>query len=70
MIHAPFAGRNPIFIGDDVTDESVFAIMPSFSGVSFSVSRRAHGVDGFFKAPKDVRAWLTHLLDDETMAAR
>lgn len=70
MTHAPFIGRTPIFIGDDVTDESVFAIMPAFHGVSFSVSRRAHGVDGFFKAPKDVRAWLTHLLDDETMAAR
>lgn len=70
MTHAPFAGRNPIFIGDDVTDESVFAIMPAFRGVSFSVSRRAHGVDGFFKAPKDVRAWLTHLLNDETMAGR
>jgi trehalose 6-phosphate phosphatase len=70
MTHAPFAGRNPIFIGDDVTDESVFAIMPAFRGVSFSVSRRAHGVDGFFKAPKDVRAWLAHLLNDETMAGR
>src|ERR1700733_5316639 len=27
MSHAPFKGRRPIFIGDDVTDESVFAIM-------------------------------------------
>jgi trehalose 6-phosphate phosphatase len=69
MSNAPFAGRKPIFIGDDVTDESVFAIMPSFRGVSFSVGRRAHGVNGHFKAPKDVRAWLTHLLDDEAMAA-
>lgn len=69
MSQAPFAGRKPIFIGDDVTDESVFAIMPSFRGVSFSVGRRAHGVNGHFKAPKDVRAWLTHLLDDEAMAA-
>ncbi|EKS34450.1 trehalose-phosphatase [Afipia broomeae ATCC 49717] len=70
MSHAPFSGRNPIFIGDDVTDESVFAIMPAFRGVSFSVGRRAHGVDGQFRAPKDVRAWLTHLLDDEAMAAQ
>ena len=70
MSHAPFSGRNPIFIGDDVTDESVFAIMPAFRGVSFSVGRRAHGVDGQFRAPKDVRAWLTHLLDDEAMAVQ
>jgi trehalose 6-phosphate phosphatase len=69
MTHAPFAGRRPIFIGDDVTDESVFAIMPAFRGISFSVGRRAHGVNGQFRAPKDVRAWLTHLLDDEAIAA-
>lgn len=67
MDNAPFAGRSPIFIGDDVTDESVFAIMPSFRGVSFSVGRRAHGVNGQFRAPKDVRAWLAHLLDEEAM---
>ncbi len=65
MSNAPFAGRRPLFIGDDVTDESVFEIMPSFKGVSFSVGRRMHGVDGHFRAPKDVRAWLTYLLDDE-----
>lgn len=70
MNRAPFSGRNPIFIGDDVTDESVFAIMPAFRGVSFSVGRRAHGVNGQFRAPKDVRAWLAHLLDEEAMAAQ
>ncbi len=70
MNHAPFFGRNPIFIGDDVTDESVFAIMPAFRGVSFSVGRRAHGVNGQFKAPKDVRAWLAQLLDEEAIAAQ
>lgn len=62
--HEPFVARRPIFIGDDVTDESVFAIMPDLKGVSFSVSRRAHGVDGFFAKPADVRAWLASLLDD------
>lgn len=67
MTHPPFAGRLPLFIGDDVTDESVFEIMPSFKGVSFSVGRRAHGVNGHFNAPKDVRAWLAHLLDDEAI---
>lgn len=62
MKHAPFTGRRPIFIGDDVTDETVFAIMPDMNGLSFSVGRDAQGVDGVFAAPADVRAWLAHLL--------
>jgi trehalose 6-phosphate phosphatase len=41
MNHAPFKGRRPVFIGDDVTDESVFAIMPDFNGLAFSVGRGA-----------------------------
>jgi len=65
MAHGPFKGRRPLFIGDDVTDESVFAIMPDFDGLAFSVGRRAQGVAGHFDAPSDVREFLTHLLDDE-----
>jgi trehalose 6-phosphate phosphatase len=64
MKHPPFLGRRPVFLGDDVTDESVFAIMPGMDGLSFSVGRKAQGVDGHFDAPNDVRTWLTHLLDD------
>ena len=41
MTHEPFKGRRPLFIGDDVTDETVFAIMPDFDGLAFSVGRRA-----------------------------
>src|SRR6266705_1555544 len=41
MTHEPFRGRRPIFIGDDVTDETVFAIMPDLDGLAFSVGRRA-----------------------------
>jgi trehalose 6-phosphate phosphatase len=70
MTHAPFRGRLPFFIGDDVTDESVFAIMPDFGGLAFSVGRRAQGVAGHFDEPRDVRAWLAHLADDEAAAKR
>jgi trehalose 6-phosphate phosphatase len=69
MTHEPFKGRRPIFIGDDVTDESVFAIMPDFGGLAFSVGRRAHGVAGHFDEPRDVREWLAHLLEHETTTA-
>jgi trehalose 6-phosphate phosphatase len=63
MKHEPFRGRRPIFIGDDVTDETVFAIMPDMNGLSFSVGRRAIGVNGHFDTPSDVRAFLARLLD-------
>src|SRR3954453_10134999 len=69
MMHEPFKGRRPFFIGDDVTDESVFGIMPDLDGLAFSVGRRAKGVAGHFDAPSDVREFLAHLLDDERDAA-
>src|SRR5215470_8405307 len=69
MTREPFKGRKPLFIGDDVTDESVFAILPDFDGVGFSVGRRARGVAGHFDAPSDVREFLARLLDDERDAS-
>ena len=69
MTREPFKGRRPLFIGDDVTDETVFAIMPDFDGLAFSVGRRAKGVAGHFDAPSDVREFLAHLLDDESDAS-
>jgi len=68
MNHEPFKGRRPIFIGDDVTDESVFAIMPDFGGLAYSVGRRAQGVTDHFDEPRDVREWLMRLAADGTAA--
>jgi trehalose 6-phosphate phosphatase len=70
MMHEPFKGRHPLFIGDDVTDESVFAIMPDMKGLAFSVGRRAQGVAGHFDEPSDVRAFLARLLDDAAVAGK
>ena len=67
MTHEPFKGRRPLFIGDDVTDETVFAIMPDFNGLAFSVGRRAHGVEGHFDSPADVRDFLAQLLNDQSV---
>ena len=61
MRHAPFAGRRPIFIGDDTTDETVFAIMPELDGTAFSVGRDVAGVAGCFATPARVRAWLDRI---------
>jgi len=70
MTHQPFKGRRPIFIGDDVTDESVFAIMPDFDGLAFSVGRRAQGVARHFDEPRDVREWLARLSGGDPAAER
>jgi trehalose 6-phosphate phosphatase len=61
MTYPPFKNRRPIFIGDDVTDEPVFTIIPEFGGLGFSVGRVVAGVNGHFDGPEDVRAWLARL---------
>jgi trehalose 6-phosphate phosphatase len=70
MTHGPFRGRRPIFIGDDVTDESVFAIMPDLGGLAFSVGRRAAGVADHFDEPRDVREFLARLIHGQAVAER
>lgn len=58
MTSAPFAGRRPFFVGDDITDEAAFAALPEFSGVGFSVGGIVPGASFNFDGPKDVRLWL------------
>jgi trehalose 6-phosphate phosphatase len=62
MQHAPFKGRRPIFIGDDVTDEAAFAVLPEFNGVGFSVGREVQGIAGMFEQPSDVRRWIAEMV--------
>jgi trehalose 6-phosphate phosphatase len=52
MAMAPFAGRRPIFIGDDVTDEPAIAKANELGGTGLHVKRDFGG------APEAVRDWL------------
>jgi trehalose 6-phosphate phosphatase len=61
MRHPPFAGRRPVFVGDDVTDEAAFAVMPELGGRAMSVGRIVRGAAKRFETPADVRRWLDHL---------
>lgn len=61
MRQAPFAGRMPVFIGDDVTDEAAFAALAEFGGKGFSVGCEFDGVAGVFSSPQQVRQALRSL---------
>lgn len=54
----PFAGRRPIFIGDDVTDEPAIAHATALHGVGLHVGR------DFGNSPQEVRAWLAEGVDN------
>lgn len=55
---APFAGRRPLFIGDDVTDEPALAMMPALNGLALSVGRLLPGASAAFADAAAVRAAL------------
>jgi trehalose 6-phosphate phosphatase len=69
MTYPPFAGRSPIFIGDDVTDLSVFEIIPDLSGTGASVGRIVPGIQCYFEQPSDVRGWLEEISWQGALAA-
>jgi trehalose 6-phosphate phosphatase len=58
----PFADRRPVFVGDDATDETVFAVLPALGGCGYSVERAITGASGVFASPHDVRCWLAELI--------
>jgi trehalose 6-phosphate phosphatase len=52
MARAPFAGRTPMFIGDDVTDEDAIRAARALGGAGYQVAPAFGSAGG-------VRAWLT-----------
>jgi trehalose 6-phosphate phosphatase len=59
MREAPFRGRVPVFAGDDITDESGFAVVNAQHGISVLVGAREPSAAHFgLPGPKAVRRWL------------
>lgn len=61
--HPPFVGRRPVVIGDDVSDESAFAVAERVGGGALRVAGE-HFTRGLadFAGPDEVRAWLVDFL--------
>jgi trehalose 6-phosphate phosphatase len=61
MTYQPFAGRRPVFVGDDRTDEDGFVAVQGLQGLAFAVARDFPGLAGKFSTPDEVRRALTAL---------
>jgi trehalose 6-phosphate phosphatase len=62
--HAPFAGRQPVFVGDDVTDEDGFAAARELGGYGVRVGPGATVAPYRIDAVGSVYAWLAASLDE------
>ena len=68
---APFSGRLPIFIGDDLTDEPAFELVNRLQGASVVVNAtRPSAAQTRFADVTAVRGWLTQLLAEPATALR
>lgn len=61
MAIAPFAGRRPVYAGDDATDEAAFAALPELGGIGISVGRKMAGAQFTAPEPRAMRTWLAKL---------
>ena len=59
LAEAPFAGRFPVYAGDDLTDEAAFRAINARDGASVLVGGRGDSAARFgLRDPAEVRAWL------------
>lgn len=59
LAQAPFRGRTPVFIGDDLTDEHAFEVVNARNGLSVLVGPRTGSAARWHLAnPAAVRAWV------------
>lgn len=62
MHEAPFKGRTPVFIGDDLTDEAGFKAVNELGGLSIKVGTGATEATQRLDSVEAVGAWLESLL--------
>ena len=66
MEEAPFAGRQPVFAGDDVTDEAGFEVVQRLGGAGIKVGDGPSCALHRCASPDDLRTWLSGSLHAHT----
>ncbi|WP_260864104.1 trehalose-phosphatase [Citrobacter sp. Marseille-Q6884] len=61
MQEAPFAGRMPVFVGDDLTDEAGFGVVNRAEGISVKVGSGATQATWRLAGVAEVWHWLEHI---------
>jgi trehalose 6-phosphate phosphatase len=62
LAEAPFRGRLPVFIGDDLTDEFGFELINRVGGCSVKVGEGSSAAHWRLPSAEAVRAWLKHFV--------
>jgi trehalose 6-phosphate phosphatase len=59
MAMPPFAGRKPVFVGDDVTDEDGFVVVNELGGISVRIGNSPDSAARWhFSSTAELREWL------------
>jgi trehalose 6-phosphate phosphatase len=65
LARAPFRGRRPVFVGDDLTDEHAFDVVNAHDGLSILVGPRVESLARWhLENPAAVRAWIARATAD------
>lgn len=67
MQQAPFAGRTPVFVGDDLTDEKGFQAVNALQGITVKVGEGSSHARYRLGRVTDVYLWLEQILEQSTL---